>query len=93
MRRRWPKSKPWPARPTGEAGDMLAFQAAMLADAELARPAFESDRSRRVGAARRGRTQWPPRSPVTRPARTPISRARAADLEDIRDRVLGHFGA
>ena len=28
-------------RATGEAGDMLAFQAAVLSDDELARPAFE----------------------------------------------------
>ena len=36
------------ARTTGEAADMVGFQAAMLADDELARPALE-------GVARRGR--------------------------------------
>ena len=40
---------------------------------------------------RRGRPQWPTKSPVIVGGEDAYFSARAADLEDIRDRVLGHL--
>ena len=54
------------------------------------RPAFERSQPARP-RPRPGRPRWTPKSPAIAAARTPISRARTADLEDIRDRVLGHL--
>jgi phosphoenolpyruvate-protein phosphotransferase (PTS system enzyme I) len=75
---------------TGDASDMLAFQAAMLSDDELARPAFES-----VSAGRSASVAWEAAMADEiggyREAEDAYFSARAADLEDIRDRVLGHL--
>ena len=77
-------------RATDDASDMLAFQAAMLSDEELARPAFES-----VSAGQSASTAW--ESAMVdeisgyRAGEDAYFSARAADLEDIRDRVLGHL--
>jgi phosphoenolpyruvate-protein phosphotransferase (PTS system enzyme I) len=77
-------------RPQREAGDMLAFQAAMLSDDELARPAFES-----VSAGESASAAWETTMAAEisgyRDAEDAHFSARAADLEDIRDRVLGHL--
>ena len=77
-------------RATGDAGDMLAFQAAMLSDDELARPAFES-----VSSGESASAAWETTLAVEisgyRAAEDAHFSARAADLEDIRDRVLGHL--
>ena len=77
-------------RANGEASDMLAFQAAMLSDDELARPAFES-----VPAGKSACTAWEPAMAAEisgyRAGEDAYFSARAADLEDIRDRVLGHL--
>jgi phosphoenolpyruvate-protein phosphotransferase (PTS system enzyme I) len=77
-------------RATGDASDMLAFQAAMLSDDELARPAFES-----VSAGESASAAWETTMAVEisgyRGAEDAYFSARAADLEDIRDRVLGHL--
>src|SRR3984957_12464813 len=74
----------------GEAGDMLAFQAAMLSDDELARSAFEA-----ISAGESASTAWEAAMAVEisgyRAANDANFSARAADLEDIRDRVLGHL--
>ena len=74
----------------GEAGDMLAFQAAMLSDDELARSAFEA-----ISAGESASTAWEATMAVEisgyRAANDANFSARAADLEDIRDRVLGHL--
>lgn len=74
-------------RTGGEAADMLAFQAALLSDEELSRPAFEA-----ITRGTSADTAW-----ATALA-TEISgylasddeyfQARSADLEDLRDRVL-----
>ena len=75
---------------TGDAGDMLAFQAAMLSDHELALPAFES-----VSAGELAFAAW--QAAIAdeisgyRAGEDSYFSARAADLEDIRDRVLGHL--
>jgi phosphoenolpyruvate-protein phosphotransferase (PTS system enzyme I) len=75
---------------TGDATDMLAFQAAMLSDEELARPAFES-----VSAGRSASAAWEAAMADEisgyRTGEDAYFSARAADLEDIRDRVLGHL--
>jgi phosphoenolpyruvate-protein phosphotransferase (PTS system enzyme I) len=77
-------------RATGDAGDMLAFQAAMLSDDELARPAFES-----VSAGESASAAWEAAMADEisgyRTGEDAYFSARAADLEDIRDRVLGHL--
>jgi phosphoenolpyruvate-protein phosphotransferase (PTS system enzyme I) len=75
---------------TGDATDMLAFQAAMLSDEELARPAFES-----VSAGESAPAAWEAALAEEisgyRAGEDAYFSARAADLEDIRDRVLGHL--
>jgi phosphoenolpyruvate-protein phosphotransferase (PTS system enzyme I) len=75
---------------TGDASDMLAFQAAMLSDEELARPAFES-----VSAGESASAAWEAAMADEisgyRAGEDAYFSARAADLEDIRDRVLGHL--
>src|SRR5271165_6550448 len=75
---------------TGEAADMLGFQVAMLSDEELVRPARE-----RVGAGESAAAAWEAAMEVEiagyRDAGDHHFSARTADLEDIRDRVLGHL--
>jgi phosphoenolpyruvate-protein phosphotransferase (PTS system enzyme I) len=75
---------------TGDASDMLAFQAAMLSDEELARPAFEA-----VSAGESSSAAWEAAMADEisgyRAGDDVYFSARAADLEDIRDRVLGHL--
>src|SRR3984957_13335185 len=77
-------------RANGDASDMLAFQAAMLSGDELARPAFEA-----VAAGESASAAWEAAMADEisgyRGAEDPYFSARAADLEDIRDRVLGHL--
>jgi phosphotransferase system enzyme I (PtsI) len=77
-------------RAIGDASDMLAFQAAMLSDDELARPAFES-----VSSGESASAAWEAAMADEisgyRDAEDTYFSARAADLEDIRDRVLGHL--
>ena len=77
-------------RATGDASDMLAFQAAMLSDDELVRPAFES-----VSAGESASAAWEAAMADEisgyRAGEDAYFSARAADLEDIRDRVLGHL--
>src|ERR1700727_371773 len=77
-------------RANGDASDMLAFQAAMLSDDELARPAFES-----VSAGESASVAWDAAMADEisgyRGGEDAYFSARAADLEDIRDRVLGHL--
>ena len=77
-------------RATGDASDMLAFQAAMLSDEELSRPAFES-----VSAGESASAAWDAAMADEisgyRGGENHYFSARAADLEDIRDRVLGHL--
>src|ERR1700727_268871 len=74
----------------GDASDMLAFQAAMLSDDELARPAFES-----VSAGESASVAWEAAIADEisgyRGGEDAYFSARAADLEDIRARVLGHL--
>ena len=74
----------------GDASDMLAFQAAMLSDDELARPAFES-----ISAGESASAAWEAIMAEEisgyRAGEDAYFSARAADLEDIRDRVLGHL--
>src|SRR5271156_5427349 len=69
---------------------MLAFQAAMLSDDELARTAFES-----VSAGESASAAWEAAMAGEisgyRAGEDAYFSARAADLEDIRDRVLGHL--
>ncbi len=75
---------------SGDASDMLAFQAAMLSDEELSRAAFES-----ISAGESASAAW--EAAMTdeisgyRAGEDAYFSARAADLEDIRDRVLGHL--
>ncbi len=75
---------------TGEAADMLGFQVAMLSDEELVRPALEG-----VGAGESAAAAWEAAMAVEiagyRDADDDHFSARAVDLEDIRDRVLGHL--
>jgi len=75
---------------TGEAADMLGFQVAMLSDGELVRPALE-----RVGAGESVGAAWEAAMEIEiagyREAGDDHFSARTADLEDIRDRVLGHL--
>src|ERR1700727_1022773 len=77
-------------RATSDASDMLGFQAAMLSDDELARPPFEP-----VSAGESASAAWETTMAVEisgyRAAADAHFSARAADLEDIRDRVLGHL--
>ncbi len=74
----------------GDVRDMLAFQAAMLSDDELARPAFES-----ISAGESASAAWEAIMAEEisgyRAGEDAYFSARAADLEDIRDRVLGHL--
>jgi phosphotransferase system enzyme I (PtsI) len=78
------------ATATGEATDMLGFQVVMLADEELARPALE-----RVAAGESAAAAWEAAMAAEiagyLDAGNDHFAARAADLEDIRDRVLGHL--
>ena len=75
---------------TGEAADMLGFQVAMLSDEELVRPALEG-----VGAGKSAAAAWEAAMEAEiagyRDAGNDHFAARTADLEDIRDRVLGHL--
>ena len=75
---------------TGEAADMLGFQVAMLSDEELVRPALEG-----VEAGASAAAAWEAAMEVEiagyRDAGDDHFSARTADLEDIRDRVLGHL--
>src|SRR5277367_4266299 len=75
---------------TGEAGEMLGFQVAMLAVDELVRPALDA-----VEAGESASVAWETTMAVEisgyRAAEDAHFSARAADLEDIRDRVLGHL--
>jgi phosphotransferase system enzyme I (PtsI) len=75
---------------TGEAADMLGFQVAMLSDEELVRPALEGVEAGECAAA-----AWEAAMEVEiagyRDAGDDHFSARTADLEDIRDRVLGHL--
>ncbi len=77
-------------RATGEAADMLSFQVAMLSDDELVRPAREA-----VEAGASAAAAWESAMDVEiagyREAEDEYFSARTADLEDIRDRVLGHL--
>ena len=74
----------------GEAADMLGFQVAMLNDEELVRPALEA-----VEAGESASTAWEASMDAEiagyRDAGDDHFAARTADLEDIRDRVLGHL--
>ena len=75
---------------TGEAADMLGFQVAMLSDEELVGPALE-----RVEAGESAAAAWEAAMEAEiagyRNAGDDHFSARTADLEDIRDRVLGHL--
>ena len=70
---------------------MLAFQAAMLSDDDTGRSAFNAVSAGESASPRRGRPRWPSKSPGYRAADDGYFSARAADFEDIRDRVLGHL--
>jgi len=74
----------------GEAADMLGFQVAMLTDDELVRPALEA-----VEAGESAAAAWEAAMDAEiggyRDAGDDHFAARTADLEDIRDRVLGHL--
>ena len=75
---------------SGEAADMLGFQVAMLADDELIGPALEALEAGESAAA-----AWEAAMDAEiagyRDAGDDHFAARTADLEDIRDRVLGHL--
>jgi phosphoenolpyruvate-protein phosphotransferase (PTS system enzyme I) len=75
---------------SGEAADMLGFQVAMLSDDELVRSALEA-----VGSGKPANAAWEATMAVEiagyRAAEDDHFAARTADLEDIRDRVLGHL--
>ena len=73
-----------------DAADMLDFQAAMLSDEELARPALEA-----IHGGRSAQAAWMD-SMAAEVASYAVAddahfAARTADLEDIRDRVLAHL--
>ena len=74
----------------GEAADMLGFQVAMLSDDELVRPTLEA-----VEAGESAAAAWQAAMDAEiagyRAAGDDHFAARTADLEDIRDRVLGHL--
>lgn len=76
----------------GEAAGMLGFQAAMLADDELARPALDA-----VAAGLSAPAAWQQAMAAEAAAYAgsgnPVLAARTADLDDMRDRVLAHLGA
>jgi phosphotransferase system enzyme I (PtsI) len=78
------------ATATGDAADMLGFQVAMLSDEELSRPALDA-----VEAGASAAAAWDAAMEAEiagyRDAGDEHFAARAADLEDIRDRVLGHL--
>jgi phosphotransferase system enzyme I (PtsI) len=75
---------------TREAAEMLGFQVAMLTDDELVRPALEA-----VEAGESAAAAWEAAMDAEiagyRDAGDDHFAARTADLEDIRDRVLGHL--
>ncbi len=75
---------------SGEAAEMLGFQVAMLSDEELVRPALEG-----IEAGQSAPAAWEAAMDVEiagyRDADDDHFSARTADLEDIRDRVLGHL--
>jgi phosphoenolpyruvate-protein phosphotransferase (PTS system enzyme I) len=75
---------------SGEAADMLGFQVAMLADDELIRPALEALEGGESAAAA-WEAAMDAEIAVYRDAGDDHFAARTADLEDIRDRVLGHL--
>jgi len=73
-----------------EAADMIAFQAAMLEDAELIRPALDA-----IAAGTPADTAWEEAMAGEiagyAAAEDAYFRARTVDLEDIRDRVMAHL--
>ena len=75
---------------TGEAAEMLGFQVAMLSDEELVRPALEGVEAG-ASAAAAGEAAMEVEIAGYRDAGDDHFSARTADLEDIRDRVLGHL--
>ena len=78
------------AAATGEAADMLAFQAAMLDDEELWRPVLCAiEAGTPVLAAWEGAMAEEAASYAA--SSDPAFAARATDLDDIRDRVLAHL--
>ncbi len=78
------------ARVAGDGADILAFQIAMLGDEELAGPA-----RREIGLGRAADLAWMAALSAQiadyQGASDEYFRARAADLVDLRDRVLGHL--
>src|SRR4051794_2317813 len=78
------------ARANGEAADMIAFQSAMLEDAELVRPALEA-----IAGGMPADLAWAEAMAAEiagyEAADDPYFRARVADLQDIGDRVLAHL--
>ena len=78
------------AEATGEAADMLGFQVAMLSDDELLRPALEA-----ITRGESATAAWDAAMAAEiagySNADDAYFAARTADLEDIRDRVLGHL--
>ena len=77
-------------RASADAADMLGFQVAMLTDDELARPALEA-----ISGGRAADAAWVDAMAAEienySAADDEYFAARAADLEDIRDRVLTHL--
>ena len=77
-------------RASADAADMLGIQVAMLSDDELARPALEA-----ISGGRSAETAWAIAMAAEienySAADDEYFAARAADLEDIRDRVLTHL--
>lgn len=78
------------ARATGDAADMLAFQVAMLSDDELTRPALEAITSGASAAGAFVASMNAEAACYTGSGNTVLA-ARAADLGDIRDRVLAYL--
>jgi phosphotransferase system enzyme I (PtsI) len=73
-----------------DAADILGFQVAMLDDPALAEPAFAAIASG-AGADRAWRTAMDAEAGGYETADDEYFRARAADIRDIRDRVLAHL--
>ena len=80
----------------GDAAEILGFQVALLSDDELGRPAFESI-AKGAAADIAWRNALDSEIETYRSAEDDYFRARTADLEDLRDRVLlalsGHANA
>lgn len=77
------------ARSAGDAGDMLSFQAAMLADDELARPALDA-----IASGTPALAAWDDAMAAEAAcyaAGSPALAARTSDLEDIRSHVRGRL--